>query len=373
MFSPGSIIQRARRIVRYTRSDRRHNARARAASRGEKRVVILRDTLGTATFNDHFLHWLESNRPELARRIELRRLPGFAPSAYESALLIPWLQDPIAETAPSLFRWAKRVQDRFDAASLPVINRVDRVSISVKTVATRVLREAGVRAPLIVEIGDREKFLEHLGGLKYPFIIRENLYHSRAMHLVHNADEFRAVRWDRMLTPVAAEYIDARSKDGLYRKYRYVAVGEQGFQRHLILTTDWLSRSGTRVHTPESLREEIAYLEGPDPNHERLQRAREALGLDMVAFDYAYMPDGELIVFEPNPLPNLWDEHASEPNVAHEAKYVERLYQGMADEFLRRAEKPASVRHILVVPPRLPPTRDPNALPTHSSRPAVVS
>lgn len=368
MSSPGSIIQRVRRIAHHTLDDRRHNARTRAAGKGEKRVVILRDTLGTATFNDHFLHWLESNRPELARRIELRRLPGFAPSAHESALLIPWLQDPIAETAPTLFRWAKRVQDAFDAAKLPVINRVEHVSVSVKTVATRVLREAGVRAPIIVEIGDRENFLEHVGGLKYPFIIRENLYHSRAMHLVHNADEFRAVPWDRMLTPVAAEYIDVRSKDGLYRKYRYVAVGEQGFQRHLILTTDWLSRSGTRVHTPAALQEEITYLEGPDPNHDRLQRARVALGLDMVAFDYAYMPDGELIVFEPNPLPNLWDEHANEPNVAHEVKYVERLYHGMADEFLRRAKKPASARPLLGAPPRLPASRDPNAAPMITSR-----
>ena len=55
------------------------------------------------------------------------------------------------------------------------------------------------------------------------------------------------------------------------------------------------------------IREELAYTRSrEDPNQGVLVRAAKALGLDVVAFDYARTQSGELVVFEPNPFATLW-------------------------------------------------------------------
>ncbi|HUG93332.1 MAG TPA: hypothetical protein VML55_21005 [Planctomycetaceae bacterium] len=74
---------------------------------------------------------------------------------------------------------------------------------------------------------------------------------------------------------------------------------------HLHVSADWQTRGTNCVYTEELCQEELAYLGGPDPNHARLQRARQALGLDFVAFDYSYDHEGRLVVWEANPFPLL--------------------------------------------------------------------
>jgi hypothetical protein len=59
------------------------------------------------------------------------------------------------------------------------------------------------------------------------------------------------------------------------------------------------------VITPATRDEELRYIAQPDPHHELLERARQALQLDMVAFDYGYAADGRMIVWEVNPFPTI--------------------------------------------------------------------
>ncbi len=70
-------------------------------------------------------------------------------------------------------------------------------------------------------------------------------------------------------------------------------------------SAEWITRGENRVITPETRDEELRYITQPDPNHDALQRARRALGLDLVAFDYGYTPDGRMIVWEANPFPTI--------------------------------------------------------------------
>jgi hypothetical protein len=53
------------------------------------------------------------------------------------------------------------------------------------------------------------------------------------------------------------------------------------------------------------LEEELAYVSARDPFHQPLQAARQALGLDIVGFDYSIDREGQIVVWEANPFLNL--------------------------------------------------------------------
>lgn len=55
--------------------------------------------------------------------------------------------------------------------------------------------------------------------------------------------------------------------------------------------------------------EQRRFVAQPDPRSALFQRARRALGLDVVAFDYGFDRAGEIVIFEPNPFGVHWYPH----------------------------------------------------------------
>ena len=86
------------------------------------------------------------------------------------------------------------------------------------------------------------------------------------------------------------------------------------------------------------IREELAYTDSrEDPHQGVLVRAAKALGLDVVAFDYARTPSGELVVFEPNPFATLWAAFNADARYDYQRPCVERLYATLTAFWLERA------------------------------------
>jgi hypothetical protein len=118
--------------------------------------------------------------------------------------------------------------------------------------------------------------------------------------------EARRLPLSKLSRPVAVEIVDVRDpRDGLFRKYRYVAAGDIGVSHHVQISEGWITRGDNRVVTSATREEELAYIAGPDSNHAALQRARRALGLDLVALDYGKMSDGRMVIWEANPFPHI--------------------------------------------------------------------
>jgi hypothetical protein len=132
--------------------------------------------------------------------------------------------------------------------------------------------------------------------------VREDWKHGGAFCRVDSARELSRVPLRQFRRPVAMEWIDVQNpRDGLYRKYRYLAAGDIGVPVSMHPCRSWIAK-GTHTEFNDSLRdEELAFIH--HPNHERLQQARRALGLDFVAFDYSYDHEGRLVVWEGNPYP----------------------------------------------------------------------
>jgi hypothetical protein len=270
------------------------------------RVLIVRHRKYQRRFFDVILKWVATNVPELAPLFDVRDLPIRVHDWSSYALHVPWLQDPVQEWSPETYAQANQLAAECDARGIPVLNRVDRLLNATKSLGAELMRSVGIATPKMAPITVPCEFEQSLLGLSLPLFIREDWGHSRHVVRVDAFSEVPRVPWSTFQRPVAIEIVDVRNpRDGLHRKYRYVAAGEVGVSHHVQTSAEWITRGENRVITPESREEELHYITQPDPHHEVFQRARRALGLDLVAFDYGYTPDGRMIVWEANPFPTI--------------------------------------------------------------------
>jgi hypothetical protein len=131
-----------------------------------------------------------------------------------------------------------------------------------------------------------------------------------------------------------------------------VAAGDFGVARHLIVSATWEVRAEQRIRTPGTRAEETKYLDGHDPNHDILQRARRMLGLELIAFDYSYDAQGQLVVWEANPYPCL--SYPAGPGMEYTRPYVERSFAALAAMHLTAAGEELTPRVQALLESRLP-------------------
>ena len=333
----------------------------RRYARADERFLITRHPAKTPRFYDVLLDWTQSRLPRVRGRFELRMLPLAVriPSRY--VLHVPWLQDPVQQWSVRVYEQAKRLSAELDARGIPTINPVERLANAAKSTGARLIGDSGIRTPRTVPIDDAERFRDTFLGLNLPLLVREDWGHSseRAIETgqVVRCDTPEAVRkleLERFKRPVAMEFVDARDpRDGFYRKYRYVAAGDTGVALHLHVKDHWFVKGANQLYSDGIREEDLAYISGPDPNHDALQRARRALKLDFVAFDYSYDRGGRLVVWEANPYPYF---HFIGGRRAYRTPALERAFAAILELYHTRAGLPVpeEVERLLTWPPGAP-------------------
>jgi hypothetical protein len=102
-----------------------------------------------------------------------------------------------------------------------------------------------------------------------------------------------------------SRFVDYRSADGLYRKYRIVFVDGRPFACHMALAEQWriwYLNAGMRENA-EKRAAEAAFMASFDEDFAQrhagaFHALAERIGLDYFAIDCAEMPDGDLVMFE---------------------------------------------------------------------------
>lgn len=268
-----------------------------------QRILVLRHPVDRPYFYQVFLDWLVANYPEYRGFFELRLLPCPPVDIGDYALHLPWLQDPVQSWSAQAFDEACTLEARFVQHSVSVINPVSRLANAGKREGAVRIAKAGLRTPKIAAINDISAFRHDRGGLEFPFFIREDWGHGGAIERIDDDGQLARVSIEQYRRPIAIELIDVRNADGLYRKYRYFAIGDYGISHHLLTTRQWITRGADRIYDPPTRAEELAFIAGPNPHHAQFQQARRELGLDYVAFDYGYDHSGQVVVWEANPYP----------------------------------------------------------------------
>ena len=273
-----------------------------------ERIVLVRHRVHITSYYRRFLNWVAAELPEARPYFELRTLPCRDIDWSRSRLVVPWVSENLVSRSPEVYRQLKALESRCGEHSIPLINPVDSILRALKLEASRLIADAGVLTPRIERIRDCQRFRRDLEGLRPPLLIRENRSHggSTPSYLIRNVAEASAIPLEHFEDPIASQYVDVRSPhDGYFRKYRYMAMGPEGCPMTLQFCRHWEVRGGERDLNEATRREETEYANSRDPNHDRFQQVRRALGLDSLAFDYSYTRNGEPVVWEVNVLPGL--------------------------------------------------------------------
>jgi len=198
-----------------------------------------------------------------------------------------------------------------------VVNDPAKVLLTAREiVADRLRGIPGLIVPAIARIkagrtASLERTLER-AGIAWPAIVREAGTHAgRISGLAHNPQQVAAMirnRSDYFVT----SFVNFRSPDLLFRKYRVFFIGKRHVFRHLLHGMHWnihaKNRLGFRPGDPAMIAEEKHILEHglPAKVNDVLEAVRETVGLDYFGIDFGIMPDGDVVLFETNATMNFF-------------------------------------------------------------------
>jgi hypothetical protein len=142
--------------------------------RHPKRILIVRQPDHQATYNNYYLYWISQNVPEARPLFETHFLPCEISDWSRYALFLPWLQDPLQQRFPEVYKLAKPLEEQCQKQGIPIMNPIDNLSNSIKSIAAEKIRSVGIRTAKTIPITDAEAFKRDLAGLTVPFFIRED-------------------------------------------------------------------------------------------------------------------------------------------------------------------------------------------------------
>jgi glutathione synthase/RimK-type ligase-like ATP-grasp enzyme len=199
----------------------------------------------------------------------------------------------------------------------PVLNLPDRIARLSRDVASCLLHSVpGVVIPKTIRVARAsleriacgESILSSiLDKLEFPIIIRPVVAHA-GIGLV-KANDVSAISDYLGMTPgdhfYVARFVDYRSEDGLYRKYRVVLIDGRPYAGHMAISTHWMVHylnGGMDLSAAKRCEEErfiSAFDQEFAPRHqEALQCTAKRMGLDYLVMDCAETQDGKLFIFE---------------------------------------------------------------------------
>jgi tetratricopeptide (TPR) repeat protein/glutathione synthase/RimK-type ligase-like ATP-grasp enzyme len=247
-----------------------------------------------------------------------------------------------ADRGDAVLREAEEFLSRFGR---PVVNPphlvrgTDRLSIARRladvphAVVPRMVRCAGDKADIIG------------AGMGYPLVARTVGTHGGdAMELCGGHDTLKDFAGRHQGSDLyLSEFVDYRSPDGFFRKYRFMFVGGEILPYHLAIGGNWKVHHATTgmAESPWMQMEEAAFLRGPGKvfgpeAFQALRTISERIGLDYFGIDCGLAADGRLIVFETNPSMLVHLHNAEFP---YKDEYVLRI----RDAFARMLAEKASM------------------------------
>ncbi|HEX8444903.1 MAG TPA: hypothetical protein VF631_14785 [Allosphingosinicella sp.] len=299
----------------------------------EKNVIVLGST---------DIALLRENNPYDFARIHVTK--GYYRQSYRYDLskfdvLLNQVTD--ADQHPRVLSTLVRMLQRYGGR---VINRPEAVlRTSREQVAQRLAGLPGAHVPKVIRLRTNKQAAVRTAvsevGMRFPVIARSAGVHDGKVIGVFDEIEALlpqlAAKQDHYLT----EFVDFRSADGLYRKYRVFFIGERWFVRHMIVSDRWnvhmADRSRVMLDRPALREEERQVLSDPAERlgsqvGTALRNIRAVFGLDFFGVDFGITGAGKLLLFEANASMNFFPFSA-----LPEFAYVETCLPPMQQAFER--------------------------------------
>lgn len=200
--------------------------------------------------------------------------------------------------------------------STPVLNAPQHIPNVERSAASELLQQVpGLQMPptqpvtrqtLQAVASGQVGLAEVLAGCQFPIILRP--VGSHAGRDLHKVDDAQGVA--RYLSEIAdtafylSRFIDYRSDDGLFRKYRVALIAGQPFACHMAISSHWMIHyvnAGMYEDSAKRAQEATWMATFADFAHRHataLQAIAQRSKLDYVCVDCAETCEGELLIFE---------------------------------------------------------------------------
>jgi hypothetical protein len=146
-------------------------------------------------------------------------------------------------------------------------------------------------------------------GFAFPFLLRAPGFHTgRYFIRVENTEDLGAALPGLPAGDVwLIEPLDARDRDGFYRKFRVMIVDRKLYPLHLAISRDWKVHyfRADMAHSAENRQKDAAFLDNMaevigQRGVAALERISAMLGLDYGGIDFAVNAEGDILFFEAN-------------------------------------------------------------------------
>lgn len=233
--------------------------------------------------------------------------------------------DPLYELYPDVYAYAKRLEAICQEAGIPLINKPDALSNTVKSVQLNLLRQGGFQVAKAYPFSDVNE-LEKIPSNEYPIFIRIEAGHDSQGEFVQGpyksfqelSEAFVPYNFKHRSHHqgmVAIQFIETAKLNGLYAKYRCFVTKQAAIKAYAYYSTNWYIHYDIAVKNEETEAWNYIYASTPftDEEIKLFLRANETLGLDFCAYDYSLKTDGSIVLWEGNPHPGISDMTESEP------------------------------------------------------------
>ena len=189
--------------------------------------------------------------------------------------------------------------------------------------------------------------VKQLNGVDYPIIIRPIDSHAgNGLNKIDDLVDLTNYLINSSLNEFfVAPFIDYRSADGLFRKYRVILIDGIPFLCHLAISQRWMvhylnaDMLENLDHRNEEARCMAEFSQTFAQRHAAaLHAITQKLGLDYVGLDCAETPDGKLLIFEADSNMVVHDMDAAD-KFPYKKIQMPKLFHAFAQLLARRCEK----------------------------------
>lgn len=209
----------------------------------------------------------------------------------------------------------------------PVLNKPDKIiALSRDNVSKLLLNAPGIEIPLTTRVErpalqstDSAVVAEIFKNGDFPIIMRPVDSHGgKGLARLKDAEAISDYLEDIPESEFfVSRFIEYRSADGLYRKYRIVLIDGQAFACHMAILDHWIVHfnSAGMSEEPGKRAEEERFMQDFDQDFGYRHRSafhaiHQLTGLDYLVIDCAETSDGKLLIFE---VDNAGYVHAMDP------------------------------------------------------------
>ncbi|MBZ0091473.1 MAG: tetratricopeptide repeat protein, partial [Sulfuricellaceae bacterium] len=230
-----------------------------------------------------------------------------------------------------------------DVCAKPLLNPPDKVARTARNKLPALLEGIGkLLVPPVWRFADSTGWDESVAD-RLPLLIRPVHTHGGVgMVLTKTPAELAQYRSEQSGPVYVSHFIDYRSADSWYRKYRMIFIDRKPYPYHLAISQNWIVHYYTAEmeSSPWKLEEEKVFLQDPETvlgqdGMQAIQAIGARMDLDYAGIDFSIMPDGRILVFEANPTMLVHPENPAGP-LAHKNVYVQRIFDAF-EELLKRA------------------------------------